>query len=183
MAMKATTEAVKLLFPDVSNISTSKLVKLMNANDSQVILLDVRSEKEFQVSHLCNAHLANPETNDVEQLIKLITETVMTSEGPTAVVCYCSLGYRSSALAQKLQYKMKKDIKEGLKSNLVLYNLEGSIFKWANEGRELEDHRGARTVVVHPYNAVWGRLLNAELRSYEPRECLQESCEPVSGSQ
>ena len=107
----------------------------------------------------------------------------MTSEGPTAVVCYCSLGYRSSALAQKLQYKMKKDIKEGLKSNLVLYNLEGSIFKWANEGRELEDHRGVRTVVVHPYNAVWGRLLNAELRSYEPRECLQESCEPVSGSQ
>ena len=39
MAMKVTTEAVKLLFPDVSNISTDKLLRLMNTEDSEVILL------------------------------------------------------------------------------------------------------------------------------------------------
>ncbi|XP_029195200.2 uncharacterized protein LOC114960880 [Acropora millepora] len=173
MAMKVTTEAVKLLFPDVSNISTDKLLRLMNTEDSEVILLDVRSEEEFKVSHLSKALLVNPETGDMEELMKLITEKGETAEEPITVVCYCSVGYRSSALAQKLHNELEKHGNQELKSKLVILNLEGSIFKWANEGKELEDHKGARTLFVHPYNMVWGRLLNSELRSYEPRDSHQ----------
>ena len=98
----------------------------------------------------------------------------MKSEDPVNVVCYCSVGYRSSALAQQLQYELEKPVYQDMKSKLVIYNLEGSIFKWANEGKDLEDNRGRKTVVVHPYN--WGKLLNAELLSYEPSESEDESC-------
>ena len=39
------------------------------------ILKDVRDEKEFQVSHLHKAHHVNPALKDMEQVIKLVTET------------------------------------------------------------------------------------------------------------
>ena len=65
-----------------------------------------------------------------------------------SIVVYCSVGYRSSILAEKLQ-----DM-----GFTKVYNLEGSIFKWDNEGRPLV--QGKVTVrKVHPYNAHWGNLL------------------------
>lgn len=39
MAMRVTTEAVKLRFPGVSNMSTDELFQLINANNSKLILL------------------------------------------------------------------------------------------------------------------------------------------------
>lgn len=45
-----------------------------------------------------------------------------------------------------------------------MYNLEGSIFKWANENRQMVDHKNRSTVYAHPYNAVFGKLLKKELR-------------------
>jgi hypothetical protein len=51
-----------------------------------------------------------------------------------------------------------------------VYNLEGSIFAWANEGRALQSPRGP-TEWVHPYNAVFGLLLAKPHRAVrnEPR--------------
>jgi hypothetical protein len=46
-------------------------------------------------------------------------------------------------------------------------NLEGSIFQWANEHRPLV-RDGQRETRVHPYNAVWGRLLAPEVRAPLP---------------
>lgn len=91
-------------------------------------------------------------------------------ENVVNVVCYCSVGYRSSYLAQQLLCELDKPVYQELKSKVVVYNLEGSIFKWANEGKDLEDNRGRKTIVAHPYNVVWGKLLNAELRCSEPSE-------------
>ena len=55
------------------------------------------------------------------------------------IVVYCSVGYRSSELAEFL---MKTGFTE-------VYNLEGSIFRWANEGRPV--YRAEERVrVVHP---------------------------------
>ena len=80
------------------------------------------------------------------------------------------MGYRSSYLAQQLLCELDKPVYQVMKSKIMIYNLEGSIFKWANEGKDLEDNEGLKTLVVHPYNVVWGKLLNAELRCSEPRE-------------
>ena len=37
--------------------------------------------------------------------------------------------------------------------NVKAYNLEGSIFQWANENRPLDGSEG-----VHPFSYVWGCL-------------------------
>ena len=68
------------------------------------------------------------------------------------MIVYCSVGYRSSALAEKLQ-------RAGF-TNVA--NLEGSLFQWANENRPL--HRGTNTVrEVHGYSRKWSGLLQADV--------------------
>jgi len=59
-------------------------------------------------------------------------------------------------------------MKQGL---LNVQNLEGSIFKWANEGKKIitednETHIQKVTKKVHPYNFMWSLALNSDLRSY-----------------
>ena len=52
--------------------------------------------------------------------------------------------------------------KEGIKD---VYNLEGSIFQWANENRELvTGNNNKKAEKVHTYNKLWGLLLNDETR-------------------
>ena len=46
-------------------------------------------------------------------------------------------------------------------------NLRGSIFEWANEGRPVV-RDGREVEAVHPYDAVWGRLLAPERRADLP---------------
>lgn len=51
-----------------------------------------------------------------------------------------------------------------LHKELYIYNLEGGLFQWANEGREVVDNQGGAIRMVHPYNSFWGKLLNYDLR-------------------
>ena len=76
------------------------------------------------------------------------------------VVCYCSIGYRSCILANRINA-----IGAGNASNL-----EGSMFKWANEGREIVDDGGTATYFVHPYNWLFGLATSPSKWLYEPRE-------------
>lgn len=132
-------------FPDVPGISTSQLAAINPAP----LLLDVREENEFAVSHLPRAHRAESDT--ITQLRQL------GATGETPVVVYCSVGYRSAVMARKLQ-------KEGLTN---VRNLEGSIFAWANEGRPLLNSSGA-TSGAHPFNALWGRYLDKSKWRWKP---------------
>jgi hypothetical protein len=47
------------------------------------------------------------------------------------------------------------------------YNMTGSIFKWANEGRTLEGG-GVRSGGVHPFSRTWGQLLKRDLWRWTP---------------
>ena len=49
-------------------------------------------------------------------------------------------------------------------TKLDIYNLEGGIFQWACEQREIVNDRGERVNTVHPYSSFWGKLLPAQLR-------------------
>ena len=46
-------------------------------------------------------------------------------------------------------------------------NLEGSIFRWAGEGRPVY-RDGVRVEQVHPYDDRWGALLPRTLWAYAP---------------
>ena len=133
-------------FPGVRQMTTQKLADLLTGNAAaQVVLLDARPSDEFDVSHLHGAVQANTARKALDALA--------TGSGERIVVTYCSVGYRSSKLAAQLQAR-------GVAN---LYNLEGSLFRWANEGRPL--HRGNEPANrVHPYDDEWGQLLDSRFR-------------------
>ncbi|NEQ28665.1 MAG: rhodanese-like domain-containing protein, partial [Microcoleus sp. SIO2G3] len=70
------------------------------------------------------------------------------------IVAYCSVGWRSSRVVDRLQQA----------SYTNAFNLEGSIFQWANEGRPVFQN-GERVQQVHPYSRLWGQLLKPNLRA------------------
>jgi rhodanese-related sulfurtransferase len=136
-------QTIRKRFPLVPQLSTAELAAwLADTNRPPPLLVDVREPKEFAVSHLRGAR-------------NLTTVASVESAAPSPlqpVVLYCSVGYRSSALAQKLQ-------RAGF-TNVV--NLEGSLFQWANEGRTL--HNGTNVVRdIHGYSRKWGEMLHADV--------------------
>ncbi len=129
-------------YPDVKQLQTAELHSwLSDPKRDSIFLIDARANKEFQVSHISGAK--NIPYNSKDPL-KYLTD--IKPDNP--IVVYCSVGYRSSILARKLQTLGFKEV----------HNLEGSIFKWANEEKPLV--QGQITAhKVHPYNAHWGSLL------------------------
>jgi rhodanese-related sulfurtransferase len=148
--METIKQTVRERFPEVTQISTAQLSEwLKQADDQRPILLDARSTEEFEVSHLLRARPAATEEQALEALHSVGKDQ--------RIVTYCSVGWRSSELAQKLKARGYANVS----------NLEGSIFQWANEGRPV--YKGDQpTTRVHPFDAQWGRLLKAELRSPLP---------------
>ncbi|MFH0782605.1 MAG: rhodanese-like domain-containing protein [Pseudomonadota bacterium] len=128
-------------YPTVKNITVDELKAALDQGRSPV-LIDVREDDEFAISHLPNA-------------IKVKKAQEITYPKDTPMVIYCSVGVRSAALAKELLDKGFTEVK----------NLRGSIFAWANAGYPLR--RGTSAVrTVHPYNKKWGKLLNTELHQY-----------------
>lgn len=151
VAWSGVLKAVEAQYPDVQRVTTDSLASWMDAaSTAKPLLVDARSTEEYAVSHLEGAVHFDPETKDFTLLDTLARDT--------PVVAYCSVGFRSSEIASRLQSA----------GFTTVYNLEGSIFKWANEGRPVY-RAGQRVSEVHPYNAAWGRLLKSDLHSdYKP---------------
>jgi len=122
---------------------------LADTNRPPPVLLDVRTEAEYAVSHLPGARRVDSRAS--------ASQVVGPLERGRAVVTYCSVGYRSSQMAARLQKAGRTNV----------FNLDGSIFQWANEGRPLEQ-AGKPAKMVHPYNEAFGKLLREELRAQVP---------------
>jgi len=151
MFWSTTLKMIRAKFPGVVQLSTDALQAWLDRPEESTqakrpLLLDVREKEEYEVSHLEGALLA---TSEKEALLAL--EGVPPDR---PVVLYCSVGYRSSEMAG---YLAKKGFRK-------VYNLEGSIFAWANEGRPVY-RGGERAHLVHPYDRIWGKLLKKALRA------------------
>jgi rhodanese-related sulfurtransferase len=134
----------------VRHVRTKQVELWMEDSSVSLLLLDVRSEEEFTVSHLQGAVNVNPAAT-VESLKDTALRDVSKGE---KIVTYCSVGVRSARLAERLQAAGFTGV----------HNLSGSIFRWANEGKPL--YRGqSPAYTVHPYNQTWGQLLKPELRA------------------
>ncbi|WP_088892176.1 rhodanese-like domain-containing protein [Leptolyngbya ohadii] len=150
LAWKALKRSIRRKFPQVQQIDSAALAaELQQRQDIQQkpeqktgqkpVLLDVRSPEEYAVSHLPDAHQISPATKDFSSL---------PYSPDTPIVCYCSVGYRSAQLCDRLQAAGYQHVR----------NLEGSIFEWVNQGYPV--YRNGEVVrSVHPYNAQWGLLL------------------------
>jgi rhodanese-related sulfurtransferase len=137
-------------FSDIDWITTQQLAKwLAEKNRPKPVLLDVRTPAEWNVSHLAGARRVDPKAD-----AKTAADGVA-KDAP--IVTYCSVGYRSAEMAERLRAA----------GYIHVQNLDGSIFQWANEHRPLV-HDGGRVTRVHPYSARWGRLLEPEIRAPLP---------------
>jgi rhodanese-related sulfurtransferase len=139
-------------FDDERWITTQQLADwLADKKRPAPVLLDVRSPAEWKVSHLPGARRVDPKA-DAQTAAGSIAK-----DGP--IVTYCAVGYRSGAMAQRLRAAGYTEVQ----------NLEGSIFQWANEHRPLV-RDGEHVTRVHPYSAIWGRLLEPDVRAPVPQE-------------
>lgn len=106
-----------------------------------VVFLDAREIEEYEVSHLPAAKYIGYKNMD-DAVLKQVPKD-------KRIVVYCSIGYRSEKIGEKLK-------KKGFTR---VYNLYGSIFEWANEGYALEDKTGQPTKRVHVYNKQWSKWM------------------------
>lgn len=146
LAFKIIKRLINRKYPTVTPLTTKELAQWVNTQSKpQPILLDARSEAEYQLSHIQQAERIDPYYPNLEAL-------TLSKDMP--IVVYCSVGYRSARIAQQLQQVGFSHV----------YNLEGSIFQWANEKRSVYKN-DCPTTLVHPYNALWGQLLERKYRA------------------
>lgn len=163
MFTSALVRLIRRKFPDTPDISTDDLqlwledAAIAEAEEREVdgekpvkpILLDARSTPEFGVSRIaaCADHL--PFDADDAAVAEKVRGIKDDNPGrKIAVVAYCSIGYRSAILTDRIRALELEDVEA--------YNLEGSIFKWVNEGKPVVDASGEPTTFVHPYNRLFG---------------------------
>ena len=137
--------AVSARYPRVSWTTAAELSRWMEGGRSLTIL-DTRPTAEYRVAHLRGARQVEPDESNIEGLHL---------EAEADIIVYCSVGWRSGAFADRL-------LSAGYGH---VWNLEGGLFRWANEGREMFDAEGRRAMRAHPYDEIWGRLLHPSRRA------------------
>jgi rhodanese-related sulfurtransferase len=132
-----------LLSHSVPEVSVSQ-VKEMKA----VLLLDAREWNEYQVSHIKDARYVGYDQFAMDKLTSVNRNQ--------KIVVYCSVGYRSEKISEKLKQAGFKDVS----------NLYGGIFEWVNQGNPVVDENGKITDNIHAYSKTWGVWLNKGVKVY-----------------
>lgn len=130
----------------ISNM-ISKTIPVIGVEDlsniiDEVIIFDARKLKEYETSHIPGAKFLGYNEFSPERLNGIPKEK--------KIILYCSIGYRSEKIGEKLQ-------KLGYTN---VYNLYGSIFEWANMGYPLLDDKGNNVKKVHTYNHSWSKWIH-----------------------
>lgn len=118
----------------VKTLDPEGLLQISNGNE--ILLVDVREKREFEVSHLRGA----------EWVEGLNWQEV---DKNTPIVLYCTIGFRSTEWGTTLA-------KQGFRN---LYNLDGGIVRWKNEKRTVFNQKNQPTDSVHVYSDLFGFLL------------------------
>lgn len=115
--------------------------KELRENNQNYTILDIRELKEYNVSHIKNA--ISISFNDFN--VKMIKHKI---DKNTPIVVYCSIGYRSEKVGEKL-----------LNEGFTVYNLYGGIFNWKNSNNPVVDNNEIATQKVHCFNQEWSKWL------------------------
>jgi rhodanese-related sulfurtransferase len=132
-----------LLSHSVPEVSVS-MVKDMK----DVLLLDAREWSEFKVSHIKNALFVGYDQFEMD--------TLKSIDKNKKIVVYCSVGYRSEKISEKLKQA----------GFINVSNLYGGIFEWVNQGNPVFDETGNVTENIHAYSKTWSVWLNNGVKVY-----------------
>lgn len=148
------------LFSCAQNNSLDKEVKKLYKNTVPVVsktdaekwkgatLFDTRELAEFEVSHLPNATMVGYDDFKMESVAEFSKEDT--------IIVYCSIGYRSERIGEKLQEAGYKNV----------FNLYGGIFNWKNKDGVVVTTKKDTTEKVHTYNKSWSRFLEKGEKVY-----------------
>lgn len=132
-----------LLSHSVPEISVEQLTQ-----KNVVLLLDAREADEYSISRIKGATHVGYEHFDISALRHVSKEQ--------DIVVYCSVGYRSEKIGEKLRLAGFKNVS----------NLYGGIFEWINQGHVVVDTNNQPTQYVHAYSTTWGIWLNEGIKVY-----------------
>lgn len=140
---------LRLLYKNtVPVISPEKLATIIQQKEP-VYLLDTRSAREYEVSHLAGAQFVDYESFEINQVRDIPREA--------EVVVYCAVGVRSERVGEKLKEAGYTGVK----------NLYGGIFAWKNRGFPVVNRAQEVTDQVHTYNRYWAVWLQKGVKVYE----------------
>ncbi len=132
-------------FGDVEHISPESAHRMFQQNSDgpeKTVFLDVRTAGEWAVSHIPGAeHCPEDSFPPGDELMEKLKRA-------ESVVVYCAAGYRSARVCRRLADKGITQV----------YNMNGSIFAWANQGFPITGEK------VHPYMESSAWMLKRELR-------------------
>lgn len=102
------------------------------------LFLDARELEEYEVSHIPRARYVGYDDFSAQAVANITKDQ--------AIIVYCSIGYRSERIGEKLLKLGYTDVR----------NLYGSIFEWVNQGNPLV-HRNSPSTRIHTYNKKWSK--------------------------
>lgn len=108
-------------------------------SEENIYILDAREKAEYEISHIPGARYIGYD--------KFKKKNVADIPKDAKVVVYCSVGYRSEKIGERLKKAGFDDVS----------NLYGSIFEWVNAGNPVENAKGEKTEAVHTYNKKWSQ--------------------------
>ncbi len=134
----------KLLDHTVEEISVSDASEVSNLT----LFLDAREKDEFEVSHIKDAKWVGYDNFRMKRMEGIPKDK--------EIIIYCSVGYRSEKIGEKLEKAGYTNVK----------NLYGSIFEWVNQGHAVYDNDGNETIKIHAFDKDWGQWLLKGEKTY-----------------
>jgi rhodanese-related sulfurtransferase len=126
------------------------LHQLLHSSE-ELIFLDAREQKEYQVSHIPKALWVGYKNFDLNR----VTRQLKNKE--QKIVVYCSIGVRSEDIAEQLMQHGYANV----------FNLYGGIFAWFNEKQPVYNADEKPTNRIHAYSERWGTYLNRGIKIYD----------------
>lgn len=124
-------------------------VSVNEVDANRCVLLDARELIEFNVSTIRGARWVGFEDFSMTRVEDI--------DKDSKIIVYCSVGYRSEKIAEKLIEAGFKDVS----------NLYGGIFEWVNQEKEVFDSLDYPVVRVHAFSRLWDIWLHRGKKVYE----------------
>lgn len=148
-AAQTQSEAFNKKLASLLSHSAKEITVAEAAGKKDVLFIDAREPNEFLISHLKDALFVGYDDFNLN--------TVESIARDKQIIVYCSVGYRSEKISQKLA-------KAGFTN---VRNMVGGIFEWVNEDNPVVDNQSRPTKNVHAYSKAWGVWLLKGNKIYE----------------
>lgn len=116
----------------------------LDKNFEEYLILDSREQEEYDVAHIKGAKCVGYDEFDISTLDGV--------DKDRKIAVYCSIGYRSEKITEKLR-------EAGFNN---AYNVYGSIFQWVNEDKPVYNIEDKQISKVHTYNRNWSKWVLTE---------------------